>query len=626
MNRALQNKDKIIKLFQNNSFSSSELERYIDSKLPNEIISSLLFLVNVIVKEDSYIKYKDNILNMLIYVKSLLELHQDINKKAISKKTRKIVESMNTYILESKFSLYPKSSYVSLFDDLTPYLYELTSDKSKNNSDNLILFNLIHKVKNIEYINISLDVLNITNEPLPNGDSLLGNLLNTYIEKIDKIDNNIDDIRYYDSVIKMLCSHKKFRFDFKDKRYWLSYLYGIKNSLKRHKKLTKEKNKYISSLIEYFENTLNTKNRLIELADRHFIALDLQNNYNVLDIDPYKSSRILNNDYIISIDHKNTGEIDDCLSCSKLDNGNYLLGIHITDLFGILNIDSNIIADAYKRVSTIYGEDLFIPMLPMNLAIDKVSLVENKWRYADSHYYEITKNGEIVSDRIMPTIITNNRKLSYDDVNKIIKEGKCKNEELLSTIQNLQEIKQILIGKFHTDFTSISHQQDTFDHSYNGSGNGEAEQIVLYTMLFENSNMAEYFHKNHYPLIYRVHSFNHDHELERKNILNSLNMDNSQSTIRLADMIIKNRPQSTYALCGSHEGLGIKHYCHSTSPERRFADLWNRYLIKQCLMNRHKDKDIYSLEHDTKEIINHINEQLCHIDSFIADYKTLNFK
>lgn len=624
MDRVLKNKDNIMEIFKNSCFSSLELEQYLASNSPNEIINNLLFLINNVVKEDNSINYRDSIINILTYTQSLLDLYSDINKKAIYRKIRKIVESMNTYLLESKFNLYPKNNYISFFDDLMLYLDELTSDKNKN--DNLILFNLIYKVRNIEYINISLNILNITSEPLTDGESLLRNLLNTYIERLNAIDYNLDDVRYYDSIIKMLYSNQKIQFDSDDKKDCLSFLKRLNGNLKKQKALTKEKNKYLSSLIEYFEDAVNEEKHVNELANRHFVTLDLDTNnyFETLNINPHSSSRVLSNDYIISIDNKNTSEIDDCLSCTKLDNGNYLLGIHITDLFGILNIDSDVISDAYKHVSTIYADDLFIPMLPMNIAIDKASLIENKLRYADSHYYEITKNGEILSDKIMSTIITNNRKLSYDDVNRIIREDKCRNEELLNTIRNLRELKQILIGKFNTDFTYLNDKQDTTASSYNKAGNSEAEQIVLYTMLLENSNMAEYFYQNNYPLIYRVHSINQDHELERKTILDSLNMDRSKAALRLADLIIKTKPQSTYSLCGSHEGLGISHYCHSTSPERRFADLWNRYLIKCCRMSNYKDTEIYKLEKYTQEIVEHINEQLPHINSFIVDYN--NYK
>lgn len=139
-------------------------------------------------------------------------------------------------------------------------------------------------------------------------------------------------------------------------------------------------------------------------------------------------------------------------------------------------------------------------------------------------------------------------------------------------------------------------------------------------MLLENSNMAEYFYKNNYPLIYRTHSFETNYEQEKENILKQLNMIGTDDIDKFIKSLIDIKPQSTYAISGSHEGLGLKHYCHSTSPERRFADLWNRYLNKRCRMENSNDPDIYKLEKETKRVIERINEQLIHINSFSIDY------
>lgn len=357
-----------------------------------------------------------------------------------------------------------------------------------------------------------------------------------------------------------------------------------------------------------------------ELSKRYSVNIKKADGPTLGDINPYINNRVISNDFIISIDNSCTGEIDDAISCKRLPNGNYLLGIHITDIFGYFNINSAIVKEAYDKVTTIYSNGLFIPMFPMNIAIDQASLIENRPRYADSHYYEITKHGEVVSDIIMPTIITNNKKLNYEQANKIIKEDKSRNEELLTTIESLIEVEDILQRKFQTSSLYLSNKVNTLDPSCSKVGQSAAEKIVLYTMLLENSNMAEYFYKNNYPLIYRTHSFETNYEQEKENILKQLNMIGTDDIDKFIKSLIDIKPQSTYAISGSHEGLGLKHYCHSTSPERRFADLWNRYLNKRCRMENSNDPDIYKLEKETKRVIERINEQLIHINSFSIDY------
>ena len=268
--------------------------------------------------------------------------------------------------------------------------------------------------------------------------------------------------------------------------------------------------------IEYLKENVNGDKYLDELSKRYSVNIKKADGPTLGDINPYINNRVISNDFIISIDNSCTGEIDDAISCKRLPNGNYLLGIHITDIFGYFNINSAIVKEAYDKVTTIYSNGLFIPMFPMNIAIDQASLIENRPRYADSHYYEITKHGEVVSDIIMPTIITNNKKLNYEQANKIIKEDKSRNEELLTTIESLIEVEDILQRKFQTSSLYLSNKVNTLDPSCSKVGQSAAEKIVLYTMLLENSNMAEYFYKNNYPLIYRTHSFETNYEQKKK--------------------------------------------------------------------------------------------------------------
>ncbi len=620
MDKVLKNKKNIITIFKNKKISKPKLEEYLGTELSNEVINELLFLINNIVKSDSSVDIEENIINMLDYIKCLLDENENINKKAIERKVRKIEESLNTYLQEAKFTPHRKEEYIALKNNITPYLDSLTIVKKKEISHNELLYQLIYNVKNIEYIKLSLDVLNITSTPQFEGKTLLETIVITYASKLDKIDIMLDEVRYYDTVIKMLIENELSNISYEDKKKALSYLKKTKYTLKSKDRLGREKTKYISALIEYLKENVNGDKYLDELSKRYSVNIKKADGPTLGDINPYINNRVISNDFIISIDNSCTGEIDDAISCKRLPNGNYLLGIHITDIFGYFNINSAIVKEAYDKVTTIYSNGLFIPMFPMNIAIDQASLIENRPRYADSHYYEITKHGEVVSDIIMPTIITNNKKLNYEQANKIIKEDKSRNEELLTTIESLIEVEDILQRKFQTSSLYLSNKVNTLDPSCSKVGQSAAEKIVLYTMLLENSNMAEYFYKNNYPLIYRTHSFETNYEQEKENILKQLNMIGTDDIDKFIKSLIDIKPQSTYAISGSHEGLGLKHYCHSTSPERRFADLWNRYLNKRCRMENSNDPDIYKLEKETKRVIERINEQLIHINSFSIDY------
>ena len=99
--------------------------------------------------------------------------------------------------------------------------------------------------KNIEYIKLSLDVLNITSTPQFEGKTLLETIVITYASKLDKIDIMLDEVRYYDTVIKMLVENELSNISYEDKKKALSYL-------------KKKQNIHLNQKIGLVEKRLNT--------------------------------------------------------------------------------------------------------------------------------------------------------------------------------------------------------------------------------------------------------------------------------------------------------------------------------------------------------------------------------
>lgn len=133
MDKVLKNKENIITIFKNKKISKPKLEEYLGTELSNEVINELLFLINNIVKSDSSVDIEENIINMLDYIKCLLDENENINKKAIERKVRKIEESLNTYLQEAKFTPHRKEEYITLKNNITPYLDSLTIVKKERN-------------------------------------------------------------------------------------------------------------------------------------------------------------------------------------------------------------------------------------------------------------------------------------------------------------------------------------------------------------------------------------------------------------------------------------------------------------------------------------------------------------
>lgn len=170
--------------------------------------------------------------------------------------------------------------------------------------------------------------------------------------------------------------------------------------------------------------------------DTELKAIIFENN---LDISPYHEKLLEglpNSDYILTeadmknredwrreciftIDPPSAVDIDDAVSCKVLDNGNYEIAVHISDVTHFLEFFSPLDKEVLKRATTVYLPHMTSHMLPEDLC--KIcSLLPGKDRLAFSVIWEITSNAEIVKYRFAKTVIRSCCQMSYDAAQAII--------------------------------------------------------------------------------------------------------------------------------------------------------------------------------------------------------------
>ena len=151
---------------------------------------------------------------------------------------------------------------------------------------------------------------------------------------------------------------------------------------------------------------------------------------------------------IVTIDGDDTKDFDDAISVKKLDNGNYLLEVHIADVTHYVKEGSSLDDEAKLRGTSIYLADRVIPMLPKELSNGICSLNPNVDRFVLSCEMEIDSKGNTIKYEIYPGIINSKYRLTYQEVNKFYKNEKSFEDSNLEKMLNEAKELSDIIRKF----------------------------------------------------------------------------------------------------------------------------------------------------------------------------------
>jgi ribonuclease R/exosome complex exonuclease DIS3/RRP44 len=108
--------------------------------------------------------------------------------------------------------------------------------------------------------------------------------------------------------------------------------------------------------------------------------------------------RDMRGDLTFTIDPKDAKDFDDALSFTKLENGNFEIGIHIADVSHYLQPDTILDDEAYARATSVYLVDRVVPMLPEMLSNGVCSLRPNEEKLTFSAVFEINEKAQIVGE------------------------------------------------------------------------------------------------------------------------------------------------------------------------------------------------------------------------------------
>lgn len=505
------------------------------------------------------------------------------------------------------------------------YNYENKYQGSKYKLINYIIFEL----KSIPVFNDALNRFpHLVNYFDQDDTNLIITVTDQYISKVMKYtkDKGIDDIIYYDQIITSILKSKEFMFDVIDKQ---TILKKVKESLNNLNGEKERKTFYLNLLVEKINGKEETlSNSYLEYKYKIPTYFNPAINSEVRRIkDNYSISkgRKIIDDYILSFDGEDASEIDDSLSIDVNEKGSIVLSVHIADPLDLISEDSIIFEEAAKRTTSIYLSDTTYSMFPKELSTDLVSLKEKNYRPATTYVFEFDKNGNFINYEFFKSIIKVNRNLTYGDFNHILSMNST--DKLTDTINKLSFVSTILQNYYSVDplYGKINRGASNITNT-NITGTTGGEKVVESSMIFTNHIVAKYFKEKKLPFMFRNHVINNKDYTNRLNHLKEsiAKESDSEGYIRYIEMVKNFYPKAfDEVICRGHDGLGLKEYCHITSPLRRFEDVINLICLDKFYFNEY-NKD--TTEEVKQLVIKHsrnINRKRNSIEKFSDEYEHL---
>ena len=343
--------------------------------------------------------------------------------------------------------------------------------------------------------------------------------------------------------------------------------------------------------------------------------------------------RDMRKDLTFTIDPKDAKDFDDALSFTKLENGNYEIGIHIADVSHYVQPNTILDKEAYNRATSVYLVDRVVPMLPEILSNGACSLRPNEEKLTFSAVFEINEKAQILNEWFGRTVTYSDKRFAYEEAQTIIEteknfipenisitnESYCVPDTIVEATLKLNKLAKILRKKrMKEGAISFDRVEVKFNLDENANPTGvffkeskDANKLIEEFMLLANRKVAEFIGKEknkptNQTFIYRVHDepdieklaalqnivYNFGYKintLTRESTTESLNkllndVQGKPESNMIETLAIRTMSKAVYTTNNiGHYGLAFDYYSHFTSPIRRYPDVMTHRLLQYYL-------------------------------------------
>ncbi len=341
--------------------------------------------------------------------------------------------------------------------------------------------------------------------------------------------------------------------------------------------------------------------------------------------------------FVFTVDPEDAKDFDDAVSLTRLENGNFQLGVHIADVSHFVPAGSEVDKEAFERGTSVYLVDRVIPMLPERLSNNLCSLKPGEDRFSYSVLIELTPEGERVDFTISESLIRSRHRLTYEQVQGII-DGKPDNPDsaaaedsqlgglagpgdesrklLTETLKTMHDLSLKLLSRWRhdgsIDFDApeplVVLDEKGIPVSLGVRPRHDSHRLIEAFMLLANRTVAEFIDELRrssglkLPFLYRVHqkptpekllkfsdfvrafgyTFDPGKKITPKKFQRFLDsVQDKRHKAVIDDVAIRTMMKASYTTANTgHFGLAFKAYTHFTSPIRRYPDLMVHRLLK----------------------------------------------
>jgi ribonuclease R len=313
-----------------------------------------------------------------------------------------------------------------------------------------------------------------------------------------------------------------------------------------------------------------------------------------------------------TIDPATAKDFDDAISAERLPDGTARVWAHIADVSAFVAPGSAVDREAHKRATSVYVPGAVEPMLPEALSNDACSLRPDQERLAVTVELDFAAE-KATRAAYYRSLIRSDARLDYDRVDRVFAGSERARDPWAEPLAVAREVAAALAAE-RERHGALAVESSEPEFAFDGAGHvtravlavqTESHRLIEHLMIAANEQVAALLEQQSRPALYRVHEKPDPSRVEHlaaqlaslgvatpalpESMSPSQAADAVAEASRLVDahvrrtghgragltsLVLRSLKQAYYAPRNvGHAGLRLAHYCHFTSPIRRYPDL-----------------------------------------------------